>query len=245
MRCKRRWHLRIVIVGGHPDDAEYKAGDTAVKWAGRSSREARFGTNGDLSDRPGTKKVVAARRAACGSKTERRLRKSVNFHDGELVPSLEAGRRSSASFANERADIVIDSHRPSDYYNLAFLESSTDSTSRTDSFSQHTASPSTPTIRHLLRKVPIQPKAFSLLYPAIRLRCGCDRFLQELSSIRIRRAPPRTRLAKSRLDLCRTLFHPSSIDLSLYSSICCRNSIRFRRAELAATVVFFRLRVFL
>ena len=47
--------LRIVVFGGHPDDAEYKAGGTAVKWA-RLGHHVKIvsATNGDLSDRPGT-----------------------------------------------------------------------------------------------------------------------------------------------------------------------------------------------
>jgi len=41
--------LRIVVFGGHPDDAEYKAGGTAVKWARLGHHVLLVSaTNGDL-----------------------------------------------------------------------------------------------------------------------------------------------------------------------------------------------------
>lgn len=111
--------LRIVVFGGHPDDAEYRAGGTAVKWA-RLGHHVKLvsGTNGDLSDRPGTREQVAARRAAEVAACARKLgvtSQVLDFHDGELVPSLEA-RRSFVRIIREwQANSVI-GHRPSDYH---------------------------------------------------------------------------------------------------------------------------------
>jgi LmbE family N-acetylglucosaminyl deacetylase len=111
--------LRIVVFGGHPDDAEYKAGSTAVKWA-RLGHQVKLvsGTNGDVSDRPGTKEEVAARRAAEVTACARKLgvtSQVLNYHDGELVPSLEARKTFVRIIREWRADIVI-GHRPSDYH---------------------------------------------------------------------------------------------------------------------------------
>ncbi len=112
-------NLRIVIFGGHPDDAEYKAGGTAVKWA-RLGHHVKLvsATNGDLSDRPGTKKEVATRRAAEVAACARKLgvtSQVLDFHDGELVPDLETRKAFVRVIREWRADIVI-GHRPSDYH---------------------------------------------------------------------------------------------------------------------------------
>lgn len=111
--------LRIVVFGGHPDDAEYKAGGTAVKWA-RLGHHVKLvsGTNGDLSDRPGTREEVAARRAAEVAACARKLgvtAQVLDFHDGELVPDLETRKVFVRVIREWRADIVI-GHRLSDYH---------------------------------------------------------------------------------------------------------------------------------
>lgn len=111
--------LRIVVFGGHPDDAEYKAGGTAVKWA-RLGHHVKLvsGTTGDLSDRPGTRHEVAARRAAevaaCASKLGV-TSQVLDFPDGELFPDLETRKAFVRVIRDWRADVVI-GHRPSDYH---------------------------------------------------------------------------------------------------------------------------------
>ena len=105
--------------GGHPDDAEYKAGGTAVKWS-RLGHHVKLvsATNGDLSDRLGTREEVAARRTAEVAACARKLgvtSEVLDIHDGELVPDLETRKTFVRVIREWRADIVI-GHRPSDYH---------------------------------------------------------------------------------------------------------------------------------
>jgi N-acetylglucosamine malate deacetylase 1 len=111
--------LRIIVIGGHPDDAEYKAGGTAVKWAKRGHHvQLVSATNGDLSDRRGTRKEIAARRKAeveaCAKKLGVTAR-VLDISDGELMPDLETRRLFVRVIREWRADIVI-GHRASDYH---------------------------------------------------------------------------------------------------------------------------------
>jgi LmbE family N-acetylglucosaminyl deacetylase len=111
--------LRIVVFGGHPDDAEYKAGGTAVKWARLGHHVLLVSaTNGDLSDRPGTRKEVAARRkaevVACAKKLGVTAR-VLDISDGALVSDLETRELFVRVMREWRADVVI-GHRASDYH---------------------------------------------------------------------------------------------------------------------------------
>ncbi len=111
--------LRIVVFGGHPDDAEYKAGGTAVKWARLGHHVLLVSaTNGDLSDRPGTRKEVAARRkaevVACAKKLGVTAR-ILDISDGALVAHLETRELFVRVMREWQADVVI-GHRASDYH---------------------------------------------------------------------------------------------------------------------------------
>ena len=111
--------LRIVVFGGHPDDAEYKAGGTAVKWARLGHHVLLVSaTNGDLSDRPGTRKEIAARRKAEVEACARKLgvtARVLDIHDGEIVPDLKTREFFVRVMREWRADVVI-GHRASDYH---------------------------------------------------------------------------------------------------------------------------------
>lgn len=111
--------LRIVVFGGHPDDAEYKAGGTAVKWARLGHHVLLVSaTNGDMSDRPGTAEEIAARRKAeveaCAGKLGVTAR-VLDISDGFLVPDLETRELFVRVMREWKADIVI-GHRASDYH---------------------------------------------------------------------------------------------------------------------------------
>ena len=111
--------LRIIVFGGHPDDAEYKVGGTAVKWA-RLGHQVKLvsATNGDVSDQPGTKAEVAARRKAEVTACARKLgvtAQVLDIHDGEIEPTLETRKTFIRLIREWRADIVI-GHRPWDYH---------------------------------------------------------------------------------------------------------------------------------
>ena len=111
--------LRVIVIGGHPDDAEYKAGGTAVKWTKLGHHvQLVSATNGDVSDRKGTREEVAARRKAEVEACARKLGVSarvLDIPDGELMPDLETRKLFVRVIREWRADIVI-GHRASDYH---------------------------------------------------------------------------------------------------------------------------------
>jgi LmbE family N-acetylglucosaminyl deacetylase len=111
--------LRIVVFGAHPDDAEYKAGGTAIKWAALGHQVKLCSvTNGDIGHWRNAGGELAQRRIAevkaCAAKwgvTSQVL----DIHDGELLPSLENRKLITQVIREWQADIVI-SHRPWDYH---------------------------------------------------------------------------------------------------------------------------------
>lgn len=111
--------LRIVVFGAHPDDAEYKAAGTAVKWA-RLGHEVKLVsvTNGDIGHWRDAGGPLAQRRTAEVAACAKKLgvtSQVLDIHDGELLPSLENRKLITRVIREWRADIVI-SHRPWDYH---------------------------------------------------------------------------------------------------------------------------------
>ncbi|MEQ1750326.1 MAG: PIG-L family deacetylase [Prosthecobacter sp.] len=111
--------LRIIVFGAHPDDAQFKAGGTAAKWA-RLGHHVKLCsvTNGDIGHWQSAGGPLAQRRfaevrkadAVVGATTE-----VLDIHDGELMPSLENRQKIIRVIREWRADIVI-AHRPWDYH---------------------------------------------------------------------------------------------------------------------------------
>jgi N-acetylglucosamine malate deacetylase 1 len=111
--------LRIVVFGAHPDDAEYKAGGTAVKWA-RLGHHVKLVsvTNGDIGHWREAGGPLAQRRAAEAAACAKKLgvtSQVLDIHDGELLPTLENRKLITRIIREWRADIVI-AHRPWDYH---------------------------------------------------------------------------------------------------------------------------------
>lgn len=111
--------LRIVVFGAHPDDAELKAGGTAVKWA-RLGHEVKLVavTNGDIGHWRMGREELAKRRLAEVKAAARVLgveTQVLDIHDGELEPTLENRRRITRVIREWKADVVV-SHRPWDYH---------------------------------------------------------------------------------------------------------------------------------
>lgn len=111
--------LRIVVFGAHPDDAEFKAGGTAVKWA-RLGHQVKLCsvTNGDIGHWGEAGGPLAKRRAAEVQAAAKKLgvtAQVLDIHDGELLPTLEARKMITRVIREWQADIVI-SHRPWDYH---------------------------------------------------------------------------------------------------------------------------------
>lgn len=111
--------LRIIVFGAHPDDAEYKAGGTAAKWAklGHHVKLCSV-TNGDIGHWQMAGGPLAQRRAAEARECARKLgvtSEVLDIHDGELLPTLENRQKITRVIRNWNADLVI-SHRPWDYH---------------------------------------------------------------------------------------------------------------------------------
>lgn len=111
--------LRIIVFGAHPDDAEYKTGGTAAKWAKLGHHVKLVSvTNGDIGHWQMAGGPLAQRRAAESAAVAKKLGVAshvLDIHDGELVPSLENRRTITRLIREWKADIVI-SHRPWDYH---------------------------------------------------------------------------------------------------------------------------------
>ena len=111
--------LRIVVFGAHPDDAEFKAGGTARKWAklGHHVKLCSV-TNGDIGHWQMAGGPLAQRRAAESAAVAEKLgvtSQVLDIHDGELEPTLENRKKITRVIREWKADIVI-SHRPWDYH---------------------------------------------------------------------------------------------------------------------------------
>src|SRR5258707_15370491 len=88
--------LRIIVFGAHPDDAQYKAGGTAAKWAKLGHHVKLVSvTNGDIGHWQMAGGPLAQRRiveviaAAKKLGTESQV---LDLHDGDFLPTLENRR---------------------------------------------------------------------------------------------------------------------------------------------------------
>ncbi|MGI8981383.1 MAG: PIG-L deacetylase family protein [Pirellulaceae bacterium] len=111
--------LRILVFGAHPDDAEFKAGGTAAKWAKLGHHVKLVSvTNGDIGHWQMAGGPLAQRRTAEVEAAAKKLgvaSQVLDIHDGELLPTLENRRLITRVIREWKADIVI-SHRPWDYH---------------------------------------------------------------------------------------------------------------------------------
>ena len=111
--------LRILVFGAHPDDAEFKAGGTAAKWAKAGHHVKLVSvTNGDIGHWQTAGGPLAQRRIAEVQAAAKKLgtqSQVLDIHDGELLPTLENRKLITKVIREWKADIVI-SHRPWDYH---------------------------------------------------------------------------------------------------------------------------------
>ncbi|MBT6157728.1 MAG: PIG-L family deacetylase [Planctomycetaceae bacterium] len=111
--------LRIICFGAHPDDAEYKNGGTAAKWAKLGHHVKLVSvTNGDIGHWNMAGGALAQRRTAEVKRAGKILgvtTEVLDIHDGELEPTLAYRRKITRLIRNWQADIVI-AHRPWDYH---------------------------------------------------------------------------------------------------------------------------------
>jgi len=112
--------LRIIAIGGHPDDCEIKAGGVAAMWAARGHHVKFVSvTNGDTGhwgmaggelSRRRTKEAEKAARALGIEETQ-----VLDNHTGELTATLKNRRKLLRLIREWKADIVL-THRPNDYH---------------------------------------------------------------------------------------------------------------------------------
>lgn len=111
--------LRIIIFGAHPDDAEYKCGGVAAKWAALGHHVKLVSvTNGDIGHWNMAGGPLAQRRTREVKAAAKHLGTTaevLDIHDGELLPTLENRRQITRVIREWQADIVI-AHRPWDYH---------------------------------------------------------------------------------------------------------------------------------
>jgi N-acetylglucosamine malate deacetylase 1 len=111
--------IRVIVFGAHPDDAEYKAGGVAAKWAKAGHHVKLVSvTNGDIGHWEMAGGPLAQRRTAESKTVAERLGVTyevLDIHDGELMPTLENRRWITRLIRDWKADLVI-CHRPWDYH---------------------------------------------------------------------------------------------------------------------------------
>jgi len=111
--------LQVIMIGAHPDDTEGKGGGTAALWAAAGAKVMMVSvTNGDAGHQTEGGGALARRRAAeCRAAAEILgvSWRTLDFHDGELEPNLEARWAVIRAIREWKTDIVI-THRPNDYH---------------------------------------------------------------------------------------------------------------------------------
>jgi N-acetylglucosamine malate deacetylase 1 len=111
--------LRLLIIGAHPDDADYAAGGTAALYcaAGHVVRMVSL-TNGDAGHHEQPGPSLARRRTAEAAAAGAVIGSAYDLfdiHDGELMPTLENRARVIHLIRSFDPDLVL-THRPNDYH---------------------------------------------------------------------------------------------------------------------------------
>ncbi|MDP6447003.1 MAG: PIG-L family deacetylase [Pirellulaceae bacterium] len=111
--------LRIIAFGAHPDDAEFRLGGCAIKWA-KLGHKVKFvsATNGDIGHWNMAGGPLAVRRTAEVKEAAKRMgivTEVLDIHDGEIMPTLEHRKTIARLIRDWRADLVF-THRPYDYH---------------------------------------------------------------------------------------------------------------------------------
>ncbi len=111
--------LRLLVIGAHPDDAEYRAGGLAAKYR-QLGHVVKFVsvTDGGAGHHAMPRDDLIRRRRAeaeaagrvCGIEYE-----VWDYPDGELEPTLAARRQVIRTIRSFRPDLVL-THRPNDYH---------------------------------------------------------------------------------------------------------------------------------
>src|SRR5262245_22525350 len=111
--------LRLLIIGAHPDDADYHAGGTAALYgaAGHAVKMVSL-TNGDAGHQTLRGAELARRRraeAAAAGAVIGATYDVLDSHDGQLLPTLENRWAVIRLIRSFQPDLVL-THRPNDYH---------------------------------------------------------------------------------------------------------------------------------
>jgi LmbE family N-acetylglucosaminyl deacetylase len=111
--------INVIVIGAHPDDADIRAGGTAIKYA-KSGHNVLFVslTNGDAGHHEKGGGALARIRRAEAQEAGKRFGVEyvvLDNHDGELMPTLENRLEVIRLIRNWKADIVL-GPRPNDYH---------------------------------------------------------------------------------------------------------------------------------
>jgi LmbE family N-acetylglucosaminyl deacetylase len=109
----------LLIIGAHPDDADYAAGGTAALYraAGHAVKMVSL-TNGDAGHHVTPGPELARRRraeAAAAGGVIGATYETLDNHDGQLLPTLENRLQVIRLIRSFRPDLVL-THRPNDYH---------------------------------------------------------------------------------------------------------------------------------
>ncbi|RKU26599.1 GlcNAc-PI de-N-acetylase [Candidatus Poribacteria bacterium] len=111
--------LRILVIGAHPDDCDFKAGGTAALYK-QEGHHVKFisVTNGDAGHHEMGGGPLALRRGQEANDASDIIGidyELLDIHDGELVPSLENRYVIIRNIRLYKPDIIM-THRPNDYH---------------------------------------------------------------------------------------------------------------------------------
>jgi LmbE family N-acetylglucosaminyl deacetylase len=111
--------LRILILGAHPDDADYKAGGTAALWR-RLGHEVKLVsvTDGGAGHQTLRGEALVARRRAEAQAAGAVIGAAydvLDHPDGGLLPTLEARQQIIRLIRGFQPDLIL-THRPNDYH---------------------------------------------------------------------------------------------------------------------------------
>lgn len=111
--------LRVICIQAHPDDCDSRFGGLAAKYAAAGHKVKIVSlTNGNAGHQEEGGGVLAMRRRAEGIEAGRRIGAEyevLDYHDGELLPTLDVRRDVIRQIRQWEADIVF-SLRPNDYH---------------------------------------------------------------------------------------------------------------------------------
>lgn len=110
---------RLLILGAHPDDADFHAGGLAAKYRARGAAVRMVSlTDGSMGHQTEYGPALAIRRkneAAAAGRVIGAEYVTWEFPDGALLPSLELRSRIIAEIRRFQPDLVL-THRPNDYH---------------------------------------------------------------------------------------------------------------------------------